>query len=235
MIWVAISLGFFGSLHCLGMCGPLALGVSQFSKQSWWSSLFFGLQYNFGRVVTYMCLGAIFGLIGEVVFISGVQKAVSIISGSLLILLFLFSLDIEKLLSKSKWYQSSLAKLASFIQSSFINGAKKYPFLVGNLNGLLPCGLVYLALAGSLVSGDIAAGAAFMFAFGLGTFPAMLSIMLMNKSVQRHSIIKRLVTKRILPALHLLIGLFLIYRGFVVDVPMQLDFWNALNHPVMCH
>lgn len=234
-MWMALTLGFFGSVHCLGMCGPLAMGVANYGEKNRIASVLHATSYNVGRIVTYAALGGLFGLIGEGILISGFQKIFSIIAGVFLIVLFLFSMDLERVLFKSTIYKSLFTTITSSISKSFSRGAHRYPLLVGMLNGLLPCGLVYLALAGSLTMGHVGLGAAFMVFFGLGTFPVMIGVMLLGGKLRSLEVAKRNITKTVFPILHLFLGVFLIYRGVVVDVPVDLDFWMAVKHPVMCH
>lgn len=235
MIWIGLTLGFVGSLHCLGMCGPLALGMSRFGGNTWWSSGLFALQYNFGRIVSYAVLGAFVGLIGEAILMSGIQKSFSIVAGILLIIMFLMSFDLEKLLFKSTNYKKIYQKVSNRISQALQKGARSHPVFVGMLNGLLPCGLVYLALAGSLASGGVLLSIAFMTAFGAGTLPAMIGVMIAGQRINQLSSIRSFLFRKAFPVLHLALGVFLIYRGIVVDMPEQLDFWTAIKHPVMCH
>ncbi|MEE9371738.1 MAG: sulfite exporter TauE/SafE family protein [Saprospiraceae bacterium] len=232
---MAFTLGFFGSIHCIGMCGPLAMGVSRNGGRSFRKSLFYALVYNLGRISTYALLGALFGLIGEAVFVSGFQKTLSILAGILLITLFLSSMDLEKLLFKSSIYKRIFTSISNFISWAFKNGAQRYPFFVGMLNGVLPCGLVYLALAGSLTAGNVILGSVFMSFFGLGTFPAMIGVIVLGFKLDTMAKTKKALLNKAFPILHLGLGIFLIYRGILVDIPSQLDFWVAIKDPVMCH
>jgi sulfite exporter TauE/SafE len=234
MIWVALTLGFFGSLHCLGMCGPLALGVTRFANVRS-NVLFYAIQYNVGRIFTYAILGAVFGLIGQAILLSGFQKGFSILAGIILVGLFALSLNIEKVLFRIPSYQNVYNRVFKKISETLKNGSGKYPFLIGLLNGILPCGLVYLALAGSLASGNLFVGIAFMIFFGIGTLPAMIGVMWMGGGNKFRILTKGFVFNKVFPILHLAFGIYLIYRGVVIDMPEQLDFWTAINHPVMCH
>ena len=234
MIWVAFTLGLFGSLHCIGMCGPLAWTVAGHNRGHWFNGLFQSLQYNGGRVLTYAIMGALLGLVGEVVMFSDLQKVLSILAGSFLIILFIFSLDIEKILLKSRLYNKWFSGISSILSSLLQKGAVKYPFLLGMVNGVLPCGLVYLALTGSLVSGGISEASFFMTAFGLGTFPVMVGIMILGQQSSTIRTIKKYLP-RIFQAAQLALGVFLIYRGIMVDLPEELNFWVAVKNPVMCH
>jgi sulfite exporter TauE/SafE len=101
--WIAISLGFLGSLHCIGMCGPLAAGMlgrrNDTGLQVWWSAI----GYNTGRTIGYMIIGLLFGLIGSMVAFAGIQKAISIGLGVIMVLFFVFSINPDHLISNHPW------------------------------------------------------------------------------------------------------------------------------------
>ena len=234
MIWMAFTLGFLGSLHCVGMCGPLALLAAGDEKNHLYGSFMRALQYNVGRVLTYAFLGLGVGLIGELILLSDFQKTLSLLAGFFLLALFFFSLDLEKLLFKSEVYRAGYQKVSSYLSSHFKRGVSKFPFFVGMINGLLPCGLVYLALTGAMVAGGVEDGALFMIFFGLGTFPAMAGIMIIGSKTNSVFFIKKYIP-RIFQFTQLALGLYLMYRGMVVDIPEELNFWTAVKNPVLCH
>ncbi len=88
--------------------------------------------------------------------------------------------------------------------------------MIGILNGFLPCGLVYVALAGAIASGDAISGTAVMILFGIGTFPTMFAATLFGKFINLN--IRRKITKAI-PALALVLGLLFIVRGMALGIP----------------
>lgn len=214
------------------MCGPIALGVSNIGYKSGKNQLFTSIQYNFGRVVTYALLGFLFGVVGQTIVLAGMQKVFSFLAGIFLIILFLLSLDFEQFLSRIKPVKKGLSRISAFITDMASNELMNKPFIFGMANGILPCGLVYLALAGSLTSGGIYQGIIFMILFGLGTIPALLTLMLGSGLIGPKL---RIGFRKFLPYVQLLMGLYLIYRGMVVDMPDQLDFYSALKNPIMCH
>lgn len=233
MILMALSIGFFGSLHCMGMCGPLALGISNFAPNSPWQAIIHALKYNIGRVVSYALIGIIIGSIGELMSLVSLQKVISIASGVLLIILLIFSLDLESFLMKSKRFLLFYQKSFTRISSKLIGMAKEKPFRLGMANGILPCGLVYLAVAGSISMGSFLGGVSFMLLFGIATIPTMLLIMFAGKQLlfKRIPIFKRII----LPGMQLILGIYLISRGLGVDFPSTLDFQLALKNPIMCY
>jgi sulfite exporter TauE/SafE len=170
----ALVLGAVSSLHCIGMCGPLAMSLPLGEKNN---SRFTGaLLYNLGRMTTYAALGLVFGLVGRSFAVFGYQQKLSIALG----ILILISLVIPKLLNTKNGLVRLNSKMMSSLRSSMskllFNGNPGSLYAIGLLNGLLPCSMVYLALAGSIATGDAFRGALFMAVFGAGTIPAMWTI-----------------------------------------------------------
>lgn len=232
MLFVALTLGLFGSLHCVGMCGPLAIAFCDRENDSVSQRFQSGLSYNLGRTFTYAILGLFFGMIGSFIVVLDLQKVLSIVLGVLLVTSFLLSYDIDQRVNGFPMIRRFYDKIRRSI-STMYNRAKQYhPFTLGAANGLLPCGLVYLALAGALAAGNLIHGMAFMLFFGLGTIPIMLSVVLGIKFISPKL---RFQFRKILPYVTLCFGLFLIYRGVVADMPEELNFWEMLKNPIMCH
>lgn len=232
MYWMALTLGFFGSLHCVGMCGPLALAIQSTRQNSGWASVLSSTSYNAGRTLSYMLLGLIFGVLGSFLAFAGLQKALSIGLGILLILMFLFTNNPDQWIGKIP----SLQKFYAFIQKNLMRGLKKSesvpPLILGMMNGFLPCGLVYVGIAGAVSLSHIWGSMGFMLFFGLGTFPAMLLVMLGPQALSQKM---RISLKRLYPAITLIMGAYLIYRGLMSQYPLELNFMEAINNPVMCH
>lgn len=213
MIYTALLLGFFGSFHCIGMCGPVAFSLPSPSS-NWFKSRLF---YNLGRIQTYLLLGLMVGLAGKTFALSLSQQALSVVSGGLI---FLFFISWVFGIHFFTWNRS-LQKLSSWVKQQMSFYLKKRTlfsfFLIGMANGLLPCGLVYLALAGALATGHIIEGAFYMSLFGLGTFPAMLATSLAGNLLQRS--FRTLIYKKMLPLLTLTFALLLILRGLNLGIP----------------
>ena len=232
MLLVALTLGLMGSLHCVGMCGPLAIAFGGGQASSKAKSAIAGISYNLGRASTYAMLGLIFGGLGSFVMFAQAQKGLSILMGVIMIVAFFASIDLESSIRNlpliQRWYTKVQALISRLMQQS-----KSYhPYTLGLANGLLPCGLVYLALAGALATGSLVYGMAFMFVFGLGTMPMLFALAFGSGMVPATL---RLRFRKVMPYVTLGFGIFLCYRGFVVDMPMELDFWTAVREPVMCH
>lgn len=212
-IWTALAIGFFGSFHCIGMCGPIALALPGAGNSTF--KLVLGrVFYNLGRVVTYALLGAVFGVIGQSVALAGFQKGLSVvlgiaIIGSVLIKSRHFD-SLKNKLGANTFYE----KLKKQIGSQFKKKGTSTLFTIGLLNGLLPCGFVYIGLAGSLTMGSITGGMIYMVLFGLGTFPAMMA---MSLAPGLFSVSFRKRINRAVPVLAVLFGIYLIYRGLFMS------------------
>jgi uncharacterized protein len=214
------------------MCGPLAAGMlgrrQDMGLQVWWSAL----GYNIGRTIGYMIIGLFFGLIGSMVAFAGVQKAISIGLGVIMVLFFLFSINPDHLISNHPWLRSFYSVI-SYAMARLTHKTTQVPSMgLGLINGFLPCGLVYLAIAGALSLSNVWGSMGFMMFFGLGTFPAMMAMSMSHKMV---SIKNRMSMRKIYPMVTLVMGVYLIYRGVMSEMPLELDFFEALKNPVMCH
>lgn len=218
----ALTLGFFGSLHCIGMCGPLALALLPTKLptkggQSGWARLALGsLLYNFGRVMTYSMLGLLFGLLGGAARLAGMQQFLSIATGVVILLWLVLPKYLTQRREASHRAAAVLARLKLSLNRLLRSHRFAAPFGVGLLNGLLPCGFVYLALAGALAQPSITRSILFMALFGLGTMPAMLAIMLPKGWL---SPARRGSLRRVMPVGTGIVAVLLIVRGLALGVP----------------
>lgn len=212
-IWTAITIGFLGSFHCVGMCGPIALALP--GKQDTTLSLITGrILYNVGRIVTYSILGAIFGLIGRSFMLAGLQQFLSVSLGFLVIITVLLSSQYFEDLKQKTGFNRLFDYLKKAIRSQFQKRGMTTLFSIGLLNGLLPCGFVYLGLAGSLTTGSVLQGSLYMALFGLGTVPAMFTMAMAPSLI---SISVRQKINHIIPYLAIIFGIYLIYRGLAFN------------------
>lgn len=226
----AMALGFLGSFHCVGMCGPIALSLPlQHLKGI--QKLYGILLYNTGRIMTYALAGVFFGMIGLSFRFFGWQQWLSIILGSLLVISFIVQVTHFKIGKKrfsfSKWNLWVTRRLAPLFKSR-----KKHTlFLIGALNGLLPCGLVYIALAGAIATGYITYSAVFMAAFGAGTLPAMI---MASYAAGWITVPVRNKIRKALPYMLAIMGVLLILRGMDLHIPLispHLNHANAVSCP----
>lgn len=232
MYWIALMLGFLGSLHCIGMCGPLILASYSIKRISGLSVLTHAISYHSGRIGGYMVLGLIFGLLGSVAVLTGSQRFLSVFLGLVLVLMAAFSVNPDQLLSRSAIFSTLFTKISKAL-SKVIAGTRSFPTLLnGLLNGFLPCGLVYIAIAGSVSVGNVFGSMGFMLFFGLGTIPALMLLSLGQQWVGNNV---RVSLRRMYPVISFIMGLYLIYRGIFSKLPLELDFFEAVRNPVMCH
>ncbi len=214
-ILTAFVIGFLGSFHCIGMCGPIAIALPVPNSTN--LTFFTGrVLYNLGRVVTYSFMGAVFGLIGERLFIAGFQQAVSIFLGVIIIISVLLPSKYKNKVIQLPAIQKISQPLKNNISALFSKGTISSLFLIGILNGFLPCGFVYIGLAGSIASGNAISGAAVMILFGLGTVPAMFAASVFGKFINlgiRNKI------KKAVPVFAILLAVVFILRGMNLGIP----------------
>ena len=209
---LAFFIGLFGSIHCIGMCGPLAFAVPVIGNK-WWMIVIDRILYNFGRIVTYTLLGLLIGFIGKQLWIYGLQQFISVISGVLIVL------AAAGRIFKLHTTNSRLVSRLFIPVNKLLAYALKHHdghFVVGLINGLLPCGFVYLALAGAIDMPSPSASAQYMFWFGVGTFPLMLIATVGSGFIT--PLLRKKVNKAI-PYLMLALGLWFIIRGFDINIP----------------
>lgn len=214
-ILTAFFVGLFGSLHCIGMCGPIAIALPVPDSSN--VSFFFGrLLYNIGRVVSYSVLGAIFGLVGQRIALAGVQQFVSIFLGVIIIIVVLMPQKQKNYFIQHPLVQKVTQPLKTNIGLLFKKGTLFSMISIGILNGFLPCGFVYIGLAGAIASGDMISGAAVMFLFGVGTIPAMFTATIFGKYINI-GIRKKL--RKTTPYLAMILAVLFILRGMNLGIP----------------
>jgi hypothetical protein len=223
-------MGLAGSVHCIGMCGPLALSLP-IAQQTSFSRIAGGFIYNAGRIITYSVLGLLIGLLGDSFIHSQWQNSLSVAMG-IIILLYLF-------LPKKIFHFSS----THFLSTPFILLRRKLGhlfqskkagslFFIGILNGLLPCGLVYLALSSSAIMASAVHGGMFMFFFGAGTFPVMFATVIAGNYL---NLSLRMKLNKAVPVLLFLMALLLILRGLHLGIPFISPEMNHRAGGVSCH
>lgn len=209
---IAFYIGLFGSVHCIGMCGPLAFAIPSFHKR-WWLVIADKLVYNSGRVISYSFLGFLTGLIGKQLWLAGLQQSVSILSGLLIIIAGLSRLFKSKF-SPGGFMPNLLSPIHKTIRYA-LNHQLGH-FIVGLLNGFLPCGFVYLALVGAVNTSSPLASAQYMFWFGAGTFPLMLIATVGSGYIG--PVFRRRINKA-MPFLMICLGCWFLLRGLSLDIP----------------
>jgi len=214
LIMAALTMGLLGSFHCVGMCGPLALSLP-LSSNSAWAKFSGAFLYNAGRVVTYSVFGAVFGSIGKTVALFGYQQWLSVMLG-ILILVFMILPKRFALIKSNNFLMAFFEKIRAALGQLFFKKNYSSLFSIGLLNGLLPCGLVYMAAAGAVATGAVADSILFMAFFGLGTLPVMWSIAFFGNYV---SISIRQKIRKAYPYMMMLMACLLILRGIGLGIP----------------
>ena len=214
MFLSAIIFGLLGSFHCVGMCGPIAF-MLPLNRQNKVKQFFQLSSYHIGRLITYSLIGLLFGLLGKGFYFFGFQQIISIIVGILMILIVL----LPKLFSKFKitnWFQRKLIKIKSKLGKELAKKENDTFFTIGFLNGLLPCGLVYMALFGAIATGSSIQGSIYMFLFGLGTIPLMTLVSYFGNF---SNVYWRQKIQQIIPFVVVFIGILFILRGLGLGIP----------------
>ncbi len=211
----ALMIGLVGSLHCIGMCGPIAVALPLGNK-GWGYRVFGGLTYNVGRIISYAVLGAVFGLLGQGIEMAGLQKWASILIGAVMVLsviapaIFKGKVKLEQILFG--YAGKMIGKFRKLFKISSIPSL----FTIGILNGFLPCGLVYVAIAGAINTNSITDGVFFMILFGLGTLPVMLAMPLLGNMV---GVKFRKKYSFVLDVFIVVLGILFILRGLSLGIP----------------
>jgi uncharacterized protein len=225
-----LLLGTIGSFHCVGMCGPLALSLPVHHLPVA-QRLFHILLYHIGRVLTYSLLGFILGLIGRGFYLAGIQQAFSIVMGAGLLIIALsrylhWKWQIRRIEQWGQWLNTTIGRL--------LHQPGKQTFLwLGMANGLLPCGMVYMAIFSAMVAGNVTDSTIFMISFGLATIPLMLLLGVLGMRV---GIGFRNTLRQWIPMMTILVGLLLIMRGLNLGIPfLSPRLINPIGHAITCH
>ncbi len=210
-----LILGFLTSFHCAGMCGPIAIALP-LNGSNKLQKLFGGILYNLGRTTTYLIFGFIFGLLGQSLGALGFQRWVSIITGILMIITVLFPSLFRSNFNKPGIFYFSLSKVKLTLRKLFLIRSYGSLYLIGLINGLLPCGPLYLAFIISTGTGNTFNSTIFMLMYGLGTIPLLFSITLLGNFI---SMTVRNKINNLLPVLIVIIGILFILRGLNLGIP----------------
>jgi sulfite exporter TauE/SafE len=221
----AFFLGLLSSLHCVGMCGPLVLALPT-RELSHARRVLAGLSYHGGRILVYTLAGAFFGVFGRGIYLAGWQQQFSILLGVGIVLFALFDRFRPRRFLLLAPLQQAISRLWN------APGRAKF-FLLGMANGLLPCGMVYLAIAGALTRSQVLESAGFMACFGFGTLPLLL---VLQYTGQRLGLPVRAQLRRVIPAITILVGLLLILRGLDLGIPLLSPaLAGAPGRVISCH
>ncbi len=208
---IAFFIGLLGSLHCIGMCGPLAFSLPSL-KQGWLNVIVDKLSYQFGRILSYCLLGVLTGIVGRQLWLSGLQQGISIFSGILIL-----AAACSRLFKLSWFGKTPHLLIKPF--NKMLNYALQHKanhLIIGIVNGFLPCGFVYLALVGAVNTGSIQNAVSYMFWFGSGTLPLMF-VATLSMSFTSQMLRRRI--NNTIPYMMLFLGIWFILRGLSLDIP----------------
>ena len=232
IIMAAFVLGTTSSLHCVGMCGPLAMALPVSRSGKAGAAFTFGL-YHSGRIFTYVGIGVLLGITARGISISGMQQWVSIGLGLIVISVSLYGILFRKNLKAPGFIKSAQQRLTTLMVGLLNKPSGLSYFFLGICNGLLPCGMVYIAIAGALSLGDILQAALFMSFFGIGTLPALLSLSIFGLKFKAET---RMIFKQVSPYLMMFVGIILLCRGLNLGIPLLSPKLISLPvSPISCH
>jgi uncharacterized protein len=215
IVAAGVLLGVAASLHCIAMCGPLMSAVLRGRRGR------AAIVYHGARVTTYALLGVLTGTVGHLAVLAGAGRVLSVSVGLALI----WSAAV-----RSGWFRSSvgssvesngglsrvvtsvIARAARAVRATGRESSWSGTAAAGALNGLLPCGAVYAALAAAAALGDVRLSATFMVAFGAGTLPALAFAGEISSRVAR---VAGTRWRQAAPAALLILGILLTARGLM--------------------
>jgi len=212
--WLIFLIGFLVSFHCVGMCGGLVVTyTARHQTQSQEKKISFTphLQYNVGRIISYTLIGAILGGFGSFFAINPTFTGVIVlIAGVFMILMGL------SLLTNFKWLEKIKLRtpifIARFLYSQRHTRKPRGPFIIGLLNGFMPCGPLQAMQLYALASGNILTGAISMGVYGLGTVPLLFGFGSFISLIS-HDKIKQVM--KFSGVIVMILGLFMINRGMI--------------------
>ncbi len=208
---MALLMGFTGSLHCAGMCGPI-IWIMPFQAFSGYKKIVALAVYHMGRISVYAALAIILHSFRSM-FDPKVQQYISIILGGFLLVIGLFSFVPNHIIKlQLPWAAYLKKKLGQLIGKPGFGTLA----IAGILNGLLPCGLVYMALSASLTATTALQAAAMMYVFGLGTLPMLVSITLLKTKL---TLLRTNHIRKLVPVIVFSFGCLFILRGMNLGIP----------------
>ncbi len=211
----ALLLGLMGEIHCVGMCGPIALILPVDRKSKLKTAIQLTL-YHLARILAYGTMGLVLGFFGRGLQLAGLQQKISLVFGLIMIVTALFPAVNRTFSARTPaFWARAVGRLKAAMQSYLQRRSYSAFFVMGFLNGYLPCGLVYLAMVGALATGSAWQGAVYMMIFGLGTTPALVLITWLQRMFST-GLRNRL--NRLIPYAVALVGLLFVLRGLNLNI-----------------
>ena len=233
MLTTAFFFGLISSFHCIGMCGPIAmmLPVDRNNPAKKVTQI---ITYHLGRLTAYGTIGLVFGLIGRGFYLAGIQQQLSIFIGVLMIVVVLIPERIFAKYNFSKPVFRLISKMKTALGSQFKNRSYKSLFTIGLLNGLLPCGMVYVALFVSIAMQHAGLGVLYMVLFGLGTIPMMSAVVYIQSFI---TVSVRNKIQKVIPYVAVCIGVLYVLRALGHGIPYVSPYTMSLfvQESANCH
>lgn len=233
MLYSALIFGLISSLHCIGMCGPIAM-MLPVDRSNPTKKVIQIMLYHLGRLSAYASLGLIFGILGKGFYMAGIQQHLSIIVGILMIVIVLIPERVFMQYNFSKPVYKLISNVKTSLGNQFKRKSPDALFTIGLLNGFLPCGLVYAALFGAIAMQNVTLGVTYMLLYGLGTIPMMSAVVYICNFL---SIPIRSKMQKLIPVVTVIIGTLFILRGLGLDIaylsPSNMNLFVQAN--ANCH
>lgn len=215
-IWTAFIIGLAGSLHCVGMCGPIVLALPIKINSKNLSFILKRFLYNIGRVTTYFFIGLVAGYVGQSVKLWGFQQILSILIGVIILLWVIIPKTYHKIITEQLLIKKGFAQLQTSIGKLFSKEDHLSFYVIGVLNGFLPCGFVYMGAAGAASTGNYFSGGLYMILFGLGTVPALFVLSIFGKYFNQSL---RNNFNKAVPYFAIVLAVLFILRGMNLGIP----------------
>jgi sulfite exporter TauE/SafE len=211
IILIGAALGAGGSLHCLGMCGPLVIAMKANQKANWFTA------QQLGKVTIYTLFGIIAGAGGGVLSYAIDQQYFSILVGILMLASLVFTVELGQFFGKTNWLTKQVANLRNQALTLWPTPSLGKYYVLGLANGFLPCGLLYSAFIVALGTGSITGGMLLMFSFGIGTIP-LLGIF--GFGIQTVPMLRKMLSgNKVATFFQISISILLIVRGLGLGIP----------------
>jgi sulfite exporter TauE/SafE len=215
MLYTAFVFGLISSLHCIGMCGPIAM-MLPVDRNNPTKKAIQICTYHLGRLTAYASIGLVFGLLGKGFFMAGLQQKLSVFIGIAMIFISLVPGQFFAKYNFSKPVFKIISKVKTALGSQLKNKTYQSIFTIGVLNGFLPCGMVYVALFGAIAMQSASFGVLYMVLFGLGTVPMMSAVVFLNSFL---TLSTRNKIQKMIPYVAVFIGVLFILRGLGLGIP----------------
>lgn len=216
MVITAFLIGFIGSLHCVGMCGPIAL-MLPLNREHKGMAILQTLSYHMGRIFSYVLIGLLVGMISRgLEDLFKLQQYISMVIGIFILIIIIF----PALKTNPLFINKYLFKWINYLKLELGQRLKqKSPqsfFMIGFFNGWLPCGLVYLAAFGAMATFNYLDAVLYMAVFGLGTIPILGVVFYFGSLI--HKILKK-QRLNVLNVMLFIVSTLFILRGLGLHIP----------------